>query len=602
MEKFYNRINWQNKPSLATPLGATNLNKMDSALEELDNRTLELNKKINTHDRVLSDLQAESNEHTQNIVNLQTQTESITQNIDSFKIVSTASGSPIYIDDSSNMNFEGIDLFGESTQETTTGKNLLDSRNFKESTSNGITFTPVRENGKLLYINVNGTSTAQTMYGIQPSLTDIPAEKRVLNGCIGGSSSTYSLLASYYDGSSWKKEVNQTDDDLVLSTSYTKYTINILIRKGVTLNNVKFYPMLSVNGGEYEPFTNGASPNPDYPQPIESKVIKEIVSYTGQLFNKDNALYVSGISADVESGIFKNSQPQVRIYYVEVKPNTTYTFSKTVGAFNRVCTCPNIPSESGKLTNFNTDTTNNVATITTGENDRYIAFYPLLVAEIDAIGYDAVIDTVMISYGVKALPYSQYKPIQTVNLSAPIELNGIGSVRDTDKLKKFAKITANKLSTFRSDYSVGAIALDNNIAILTDWTMPYQNMLCNIFSNVYSRTELLSNTSLLGIALATSDNGSCTIFFRITDIEQTEEAYNAYLSKTPLEVVFERAEPIETALPQADIDAIKALHSYKPNTVVRNDADAEMEVEYVADTKAYIDKKFRELATVIVNQ
>ena len=43
------------------------------------------------------------------------------------------------------------------------------------------------------------------------------------------------------------------------------------------------------------------------------------------------------------------------------------------------------------------------------------------------------------------------------------------------------------------------------------------------------------------------------------------------------------------------------LHTYKPTTIITNDVGAEMKVEYVADTKAYIDNKLAELATAIVN-
>ena len=42
MQKAYSRINWENEPSLNTPLGANNLNKMDSALDVIDNRVLSL--------------------------------------------------------------------------------------------------------------------------------------------------------------------------------------------------------------------------------------------------------------------------------------------------------------------------------------------------------------------------------------------------------------------------------------------------------------------------------------------------------------------------------------------------------------------------------
>jgi hypothetical protein len=51
-----------------------------------------------------------------------------------------------------------------------------------------------------------------------------------------------------------------------------------------------------------------------------------------------------------------------------------------------------------------------------------------------------------------------------------------------------------------------------------------------------------------------------------------------------------------------DLSAIDyaQLHTYKPNTTITNDVGAEMSVEYVADTKAYIDNKFTELQNAIL--
>lgn len=40
MNKAYTRIDWENEPSTNTPINETNLNKMDSALDELDNRVI----------------------------------------------------------------------------------------------------------------------------------------------------------------------------------------------------------------------------------------------------------------------------------------------------------------------------------------------------------------------------------------------------------------------------------------------------------------------------------------------------------------------------------------------------------------------------------
>lgn len=60
-------------------------------------------------------------------------------------------------------------------------------------------------------------------------------------------------------------------------------------------------------------------------------------------------------------------------------------------------------------------------------------------------------------------------------------------------------------------------------------------------------------------------------------------------------------EPIETPLTAEELSGYAALHTYKPETTVYNDAGAGMKLSYVADTKAYIDNKFNELAAAIIN-
>lgn len=40
--KYYSRINWRNRPSTSTALGATNLNHMDAAINEMDDRIISL--------------------------------------------------------------------------------------------------------------------------------------------------------------------------------------------------------------------------------------------------------------------------------------------------------------------------------------------------------------------------------------------------------------------------------------------------------------------------------------------------------------------------------------------------------------------------------
>lgn len=58
--------------------------------------------------------------------------------------------------------------------------------------------------------------------------------------------------------------------------------------------------------------------------------------------------------------------------------------------------------------------------------------------------------------------------------------------------------------------------------------------------------------------------------------------------------------PIETPLSAEQIEAFKVLYTNYPNTTIINDGDANMEIEYVADTKHYIDNKFVELAVAML--
>ena len=76
---------------------------------------------------------------------------------------------------------------------------------------------------------------------------------------------------------------------------------------------------------------------------------------------------------------------------------------------------------------------------------------------------------------------------------------------------------------------------------------------------------------------------------------------NEYMKKNPITVIAVRKSIIERDLTPEEIQAYKELHTNYPTTVIMNDENAGMKVSYVADTKHYIDKKFKELNQAIVN-
>lgn len=81
-------------------------------------------------------------------------------------------------------------------------------------------------------------------------------------------------------------------------------------------------------------------------------------------------------------------------------------------------------------------------------------------------------------------------------------------------------------------------------------------------------------------------------------------AWRKYLEEHPLEVLYVLPEEKETPLSEIDPDALTqytTLHTNYPNTTIFNDAGADMEAKYVADTKLYIDKKFTQLEQALLS-
>lgn len=113
------------------------------------------------------------------------------------------------------------------------------------------------------------------------------------------------------------------------------------------------------------------------------------------------------------------------------------------------------------------------------------------------------------------------------------------------------------------------------------------NVLSNQFRN---QTTVISETTEEGIA------NLSTLYVRI-DKTKADNAnkFKEILKTNNLEICYQLATPIETDIPEETMTAYRNLYTNYPSTVIQNDSGAGMEVEYVADTKSYIDNKLKEL-------
>ena len=224
-------------------------------------------------------------------------------------IVCTASGVDIVTKDSSDDNFRNLKLFGKTEQQSTTGKNLLENT-LVSGTENGITYT-VNEDKS---VTLNGTALQNAFFKVSELVLNA-GENCILSGCPKGDKS-YSLYIS-----SNSNEYHWDYGDGVEFTPSADETmwVYILINSGVTVSNLTFYPMIrkaSITDSTYEPYTNGASPNPQYPQPLESK------GKMGNMFNK--ATVTKGYELILNNGEIAGNSNYFVSDYIPVKYGKTY--------------------------------------------------------------------------------------------------------------------------------------------------------------------------------------------------------------------------------------------------------------------------------------
>lgn len=120
------------------------------------------------------------------------------------------------------------------------------------------------------------------------------------------------------------------------------------------------------------------------------------------------------------------------------------------------------------------------------------------------------------------------------------------------------------------------------------------SILCNQFvagSAVHTYVETKTN------CIAIQGNGESMLFVYHEDFNTSDmNPWLAHLSRSPMKVYYKLATPIETPIPADELAAFRAMTSQYPNTTVYNDAGAGMAVDYIADTRNYIDQKLAAIA------
>lgn len=160
------------------------------------------------------------------------------------------------INGTAEVPFKEIGLKGNTSQESTTGKNLFDNTGTNE-TVNSVTFTINSDKS----VSLSGTSSADITKVIG-SFTGTNGTTYCLSGSSGSSSTYYLNLQGV---------INQVGTSNTFTGDGTAHNLRIYIKSGVNVSGVIIKPMIETGSTatNYEPYTGGnPAPNPDYPYPV----------------------------------------------------------------------------------------------------------------------------------------------------------------------------------------------------------------------------------------------------------------------------------------------------------------------------------------------
>ena len=496
-------------------------------------------------------------------------------------IHSTVSDSTIIADDATEGRpFRGLRVFGKSTQVRTEGKNLFDITKFMGSEN-------VINNGDgSLTIN---SYTVQKVNKIKDVLPQVKAGDVIYVNAING---TFVSVG----GDVW--DVNKNHEFSITEEMVDSGYLFFYGNKDNTVVTIKDIMISKEKNAVYEPYTGGKpSPSPEYKQEPEDAGKDGSIEVKVGGRNLFDGKFESG-SIRQDNGENQDYADRIRTAgFIQIKPSTVYS----IKLLETISFSVRWYDKDKKF--IKSEATNTISQ--SPDNARYMRFL-LLTTKLDT--------KCMVYAGSAPTPYEPYRDPQTLTLATPNGLPGIPVTKDGNYTDENGQQwICDEIDLERGKY-VQRVAIEKNSG---GWELKpssdisgrfFQPRLTNVFQTAV-KTAVCNIANFVSWGAPTNDiyafalNKKVIYFSPPKGAEITAEELNAKLNSLSFPVVFvgELATPIERNLTPEEIAAYKALRTYGPTTVITNDAGAGMEATYVADTKAYIDKKFKELNQAIVN-
>lgn len=501
--------------------------------------------------------------------------------------VTSEFGAPVQITGSANAPLQGMKLYGRSEQKSTSGKNLFDAELLNAES------------------NFNAALSPQGFWRII-----IPVENKDITISIKTTAKNAGYLMVNVDGSiggKWMAHgsvINLNRTATLTPTSgvlYLNFSNNLeTIKK--TYEAVGYIQVeYGTEATDYEPYTGGLpSPSPEYPQEIESVGGDgEIgVSVTGK------NLWIHG---DCSSDRYVEKE-------VNLQPGAyTISFDAESEGETEDLIFGALTKDYGWVTSYYIQRGKGVTLTFVVESGFKIGYLRVYSENTSAgsIGKKITIKNVMLNHGSELETYEIGKRVASI-ISTPNGLPGIpvpsntagitytdaaGQAWIADEIDLERGKYVQRIQKYVLDGSSDEIWNEYATYELNGWYYNTQDSWQHSYAKGYcSQYDVSTNAQELGknnkkIRIGASNN---VIYFVMNDFydKSLEDHglanWKAHLAANPLTVMTYLDTPIETDLTEAQLQAYKALTTFKPMSIISNDAGAQMDVDYALDTETYI--------------
>lgn len=513
---------------------------------------------------------------------------------DGIPIINTASGeSPLVVPDSAERVNKGFGLGGNTKQATTTGAQLFDLSKSTIGTAidktNGLEVTYEKSWRSSDYIAIKGN----TRYSVN-----------AIENNLNTGFAFYREDRTFISGIACQKSF-QTPQD----AKYVRLTV-------FNADNISETFML--NEGEtakpYEPYTDGKpSPSPEYPQEIKNvgKRNEEKQKYEVDVRVTGKNLLNQELLKD-ESNFDKTINPQgYWQYFIYLNPNTKYTVSRKnkdgyqTGKSIKLTTTKNTTAGQWLMATHSASENKQSMTLTTP--DTGLISINFLAKDINDVNEALKIaGYLQIECGEMASNFESYKE-QTLTLTSDRPITKWDKLVERDgqigwlykgKISDIPKRGYRSLNGMSNNYYFNienafydAVDSSSSPAIDSQYFTHFK------LGNPYSEKGNLAWLYKVG------QSSNLRIGVKNESIVTAEE-FEKYISDKDMKILYELATPEFVPLQQSEQDAIRALMTYYPTTVITTDggeAAPNVELTYTADTKNFILNREKAMQAQMLN-